>query len=63
MTFEFRDHTITLDAGELCVVPRSLEHRTVAVAEVEVLVLETAGMRNTGNIIDEQFTAPKVATI
>jgi mannose-6-phosphate isomerase-like protein (cupin superfamily) len=58
MTIEFRDHRVTLQAGELCVVPRSVEHRTMADAEAEVLVFEPAETRNTGNIVDETFTAP-----
>jgi mannose-6-phosphate isomerase-like protein (cupin superfamily) len=58
MTIEFRDHRVTLQAGELCVVPRGVEHRTMADAEAEVLVFEPAETRNTGNIVDETFTAP-----
>jgi mannose-6-phosphate isomerase-like protein (cupin superfamily) len=58
MTIEFRDHRVTLQAGELCVVPRGIEHRTMADAEAEVLVFEPAETRNTGNIVDETFTAP-----
>ena len=58
MTIEFRDYRVTLQAGELCVVPRGVEHRTVADAEAEVLVFEPAATRNTGNIVDETFTAP-----
>ena len=58
MTIEFRDRRVTLKAGELCVVPRGVEHRTLADAEAEVLVFEPAETRNTGNIVDETFTAP-----
>ena len=55
---EFRDRTITLQEGELLVVPHSVEHRTVAEHEVEVIVFEPASTRNTGNIEDDTFTAP-----
>ena len=58
MTIEFRDHRVTLQAGEFCVVPHGVEHRTLADAEAEVLVFEPAATRNTGNILDETFTAP-----
>jgi mannose-6-phosphate isomerase-like protein (cupin superfamily) len=58
LVIEFRDHCVTLQAGELCVVPRGVEHRTMADAEAEVLVFEPAETRNTGNIVDETFTAP-----
>ena len=59
MTIEFRDApAVSLAPGELCVVPRGVEHRTVADAEAEVLVFEPAGTRNTGNVTDATFTAP-----
>ena len=56
---EFRDRIIIeLGPGELVVVPRCVEHCTAADEEAEVIVLEPAGVRNTGNVIDEKFTAP-----
>ena len=58
MTIEFRDRRVILQAGELCVVPRGVEHRTMADAEAEVLLFEPSETRNTGNIVDETFTAP-----
>lgn len=63
MRMEFRDRSVTLRAGEFCVVPRGVEHRTMADAEAEVLIFEPAQTRNTGNIVDETFTAPNGATI
>ena len=33
-------------------------HRTMAEAEAEILVFEPAATRNTGNIVDQVFTAP-----
>jgi mannose-6-phosphate isomerase-like protein (cupin superfamily) len=58
MVIEFRDHRVELKAGEFCVVPRGVEHRTIADTEAEVLVFEPAATRNTGNVVDEGFTAP-----
>jgi mannose-6-phosphate isomerase-like protein (cupin superfamily) len=58
MQVEFRDRIVTLGPGELCVVPRGVEHRTLAESEAEVLLFEPAATRNTGNVIDEAFTAP-----
>jgi mannose-6-phosphate isomerase-like protein (cupin superfamily) len=58
MTIEMRDQRVTLQTGEFYVVPRGVEHRTMADAEVEVLVFEPAHTRNTGNIVDKTFTAP-----
>ena len=46
-----------------CVIPRSIEHRTMADAEAEVLVFEPAETRNTGNIVDTTFTAPNGVAI
>lgn len=55
---EFRNKTIELSEGEFVIVPRGIEHRTVADEEVEVLLFEPAQLLNTGNITDEKFTAP-----
>lgn len=63
MTIEFRDHTVELQPGEFCVVPRGVEHRTMADTEAEILVFEPAHTRNTGNIVDEKFTAPNGVVI
>lgn len=45
--------------GEYVVVPRGVEHRTAADEEAEVIIFEPAETRNTGNVIDETFTAPQ----
>lgn len=55
---EFRDRTVELGRGELLVVPRGVEHRTVADEEAEVLIFEPAATRNTGNVEDARLTAP-----
>lgn len=55
---EFRDRVVSLEPGELIVVPAGVEHRTAADEEAEVLCFEPAGVRNTGNVVDEVFTAP-----
>ena len=58
MKIEFRDKLVELTEGELCVVPRQTEHRTLAEQEAWVLLFEPAGTRNTGDVVAEQFTAP-----
>lgn len=63
MKIEFREHSIVLNAGEMCVVPRGIEHRTMAEAETEVLLFEPTKTRNTGNLVDEKFTAPNGVAI
>jgi len=60
---EFRDRVVTLGAGEMVVVPAGVEHRTAADEEAEVLCFEPAGVLNTGNVRDAEFTAPSGAWI
>jgi mannose-6-phosphate isomerase-like protein (cupin superfamily) len=55
---EFRDRLVTLNPGELLVVPAGVEHRTMAEEETEVVCFEPAGVRNTGDVVDSEFTAP-----
>ena len=45
--------------GQLAVVPRGVEHRTLAEVPTSVLLFEPATTRNTGNVVDEEFTAPQ----
>ena len=49
LTIQFRDHDVTLRSGQLCVVPRGVEHCPRADNEVTALLLEPAGVVNTGN--------------
>jgi mannose-6-phosphate isomerase-like protein (cupin superfamily) len=55
---EFPDSAVELDPGELLVVPRGVEHRTLAAEETEVLLFEPAGTRNTGNVEHPSLTGP-----
>jgi mannose-6-phosphate isomerase-like protein (cupin superfamily) len=63
MMIEFRDRQVALGPGEFCVVPRRIEHRTMAETEAEVLIFEPALTRNTGNVIDGRFTAPNGVSV
>jgi Cupin domain. len=56
---EFRDRTVEVGPGQCVVVPRGVEHRPVAEEEAEILLFESAGVRNTGNVVDARFTAPQ----
>ncbi len=47
---EFRDRAEWVEAGEFIIVPRGVEHRPVADAEVEVILFEPATTLNTGNL-------------
>ena len=55
---EFRDRVVEVGPGELVIVPRGVEHRTVADEEAEVLIFEPAAVRNTGDVVDPDLTAP-----
>jgi mannose-6-phosphate isomerase-like protein (cupin superfamily) len=55
---EFRYREVELSPGEFLIVPRGVEHRTVADTEAHVLLFEPAATRNTGNVSDAIFTAP-----
>ena len=54
---EFRDRTVVLEAGDMLVVPRGVEHRPIADEEVELVLFEPAGTLNTGNVINERTVA------
>ncbi|TGA84853.1 cupin domain-containing protein [Streptomyces sp. MZ04] len=49
LTIQLRDADVVLEPGELFVVPRGVEHRTVADEETAILLLEPAGTINTGD--------------
>lgn len=49
MEIQFRDRTVTLGAGEMCVIPRGVEHITRAARECHALILEPRGVVNTGD--------------
>ena len=46
---QLRDKNLMLSAGEMCVVPKGVEHRPVAAAECHILLVEPAGTVNTGD--------------
>ena len=60
---EFRDHAVELGPGDMIIVPRGVEHRTVAQREAQVLLFEPADVRNTGNVVHPSLTAPNRAKI
>lgn len=62
MTIEFRDGDIPLAEGQLCVVPRGVEHRPRAETECHILLVEPAGTPNTGDAGGER-SAPNDAWI
>ena len=55
MRLLFRDGEVTLNEGDLYVVPRGVEHKPVSDAEVQCLLFEPASTRNTGDV-DHGYT-------
>lgn len=53
MKIEFRDGEVELQAGEMFVVPRGVEHKPVAKSECRILLVEPAGTVNTGGEVSE----------
>ena len=49
MRIDFRDGSVELKAGEMFVVPKSVEHKPFAEDECQILLVEPAGVVNTGD--------------
>jgi len=49
ITIRLRDRSVTLEPGELFVVPKGVEHCPVAEEEAHVLLIERTGTPNTGS--------------
>ncbi len=57
LLMQFRDREEWIEEGEFIVVPRGVEHRPVAPQEVQLMLIEPRGTRNTGNVINERTVA------
>lgn len=62
LIIQLRDADVTLEPGELFVVPRGVEHRTVAEEETAILLLEPAGTLNTGDAGGPMTKAAEILT-
>ena len=52
-----RDTSVILNEGELFVVPKGIEHKPIADDECHVMIIEPAGVINTGDA-ESELTAP-----
>ncbi len=52
LRMELRDGTLTLEPGEMVVIPKGVEHRPVAEEEVHLLLVEPMGIRHTGDVLE-----------
>ncbi|MEM1417939.1 MAG: cupin domain-containing protein [Myxococcota bacterium] len=56
LLMRLRDGDVRLEAGEMLIVPRGVEHQPVAEGVVHVLLFEPAGTLNTGDAATEART-------
>ncbi|MEM7099235.1 MAG: cupin domain-containing protein [Pseudomonadota bacterium] len=57
LRIDFREGSVELKAGEMYVVPRGVAHKPSADSEAHILLMEPAGVVNTGAVRGE-LTAP-----
>lgn len=60
LEIQFRDGSVTLNEGEMFVVPKGVEHKPVAARECHILLVEPAGTVNTGDVVNERTAANDV---
>lgn len=48
LNIEFRDGSVTLNTGEMFVIPKGTEHKPVAQTECKIMIVEPKGVVNTG---------------
>lgn len=57
INIEFENETVTLQQGEMIVVPKGIKHKPFAKEEAKIMIVEPKNVRNTGDALDE-LTAP-----
>jgi mannose-6-phosphate isomerase-like protein (cupin superfamily) len=60
LEIQFRDGSVTLNEGDLYVVPKGVEHKPVARNECHIMLVEPAGTVNTGDVVSERTAANDV---
>jgi len=63
LRIDFRDGAVTLNRGEMLVVPKGVEHKPFAESECHVMVLVREGTVNTGDAQASELTANPGARI
>jgi len=54
LAMQFRDKTVTLNEGDMGIVPRGVEHNPVAEEETWVMLLEPKETKHTGDVAHEK---------
>lgn len=58
LKLEFRDaEPVLLGPGEMCIVPKGVEHHPVAEEETEIMLIEPASTKHTGETVSRQTVA------
>ena len=57
LRIDFEDGHVEIGEGEMYVVPRGVSHKPYAEQEVEMLLIEPRGLKNTGDVEDSELTA------
>ena len=63
LRIDFRDGAVTLNPGEMLIVPKGVEHKPFASTECHVMVLVRQGTVNTGDAAENPLTADPDARI
>lgn len=58
MVIQLRDGNVELDAGQLFVVPKGVEHKPYAEEECQIMLIEPAGTLNTGDAQGRHTSTP-----
>jgi mannose-6-phosphate isomerase-like protein (cupin superfamily) len=56
---DFRDGPVTLQKGEMIVIPKGVEHKPFAKEECQVMLVEPAGTPNTGDQGGDRTAEPE----
>jgi mannose-6-phosphate isomerase-like protein (cupin superfamily) len=54
LLIKLRDREISLSEGEFVIIPKGVEHKPVAIEEVQLMLVEPRTTVNTGNIRNER---------
>ncbi len=54
LQIQFRDGSVTLNEGELFVVPKGHDHKPVAEEECHIMLVEPASTVNTGDVVSDK---------
>jgi mannose-6-phosphate isomerase-like protein (cupin superfamily) len=53
LIMNFRDRNVTVNAGEMIVIPKGMEHRPSSEDGYKAILIEPEGVANTGNVQSE----------